>query len=209
MSLKATLRADIKACLKDISQSDILAQTSALKQHLTTLPEFQHAHGVSIYLSMKGEIHTYDIIKSLIETHSKQIYIPKIIGKAAKDMIMLPLVAYKEIDAFPKNIWGIPEPEIPFDHELEQHFANIGIVIMPGVAFDRTGGRLGHGKGYYDCFTERLCNARKAAGKSAPCLVGLALKQQILAQVPIEAHDRYEHPHSRLGAAIVSDVLLG
>lgn len=150
MALKASLRLEIKNRLKEVCQADILQQAQAIAPHIHSLPEFQRANGVSVFLSMKGEVDTYGIIKGLLEDHNKQVFIPKIVGKAAKDMVMVPLRSYAEIDQYPRNKWGIPEPAAPGDgHSSEAHFQGIDLVLMPGVGFDRTGGRLGHGKGYY------------------------------------------------------------
>lgn len=61
----------------------------------------------------------------------------------------------------------------------------LDLVIAPGVAFTKTGGRLGHGKGYYDSFFKKLATIQeKSAFK-----VGLALQEQVLDEVPLSDHD--------------------
>eukprot|EP01031_Cornospumella_fuschlensis_P038099 gene38099-46294_t len=191
MSSKALLRTQIKRKLKEISSGDITLQSASLTSHINSIPNFQEVRSVSIYLSMGGEVSTYGLIKDLMETHGKQVYIPKVTGKESKDMIMIPLSSYADIDEFPRNAWGIPEPALPASYD-DNVLGNIDVVLLPGVAFDIWGGRLGHGKGYYDCFIERLCKVREEQRKARPYLVALALKEQLQTEaLPMEAHDRY------------------
>lgn len=61
----------------------------------------------------------------------------------------------------------------------------LDLVIAPGVAFTKSGARLGHGKGYYDGFFRKV-----EAGQDRPVFkVGLALKEQIVEDVPLHEHD--------------------
>ena len=64
-------------------------------------------------------------------------------------------------------------PERPWD-----------IVLVPGIAFDRAGGRLGRGRGFYDRFLARHSDATR---------VGICFDEQLVANVPREAHDLYLH----------------
>jgi 5-formyltetrahydrofolate cyclo-ligase len=65
----------------------------------------------------------------------------------------------------------------------------IDIVLTPGLAFDRNGGRLGRGKGYYDTYLSRVDMARKLYGRY-PCLkVGMAFKQQLVDSIPMTIND--------------------
>jgi 5-formyltetrahydrofolate cyclo-ligase len=65
----------------------------------------------------------------------------------------------------------------------------IDLIIIPAVAFSTVCTRLGHGKGYYDCFIERVTKSRNEQGKAKPFLVGVALDEQIVEDIPVEAHD--------------------
>lgn len=60
------------------------------------------------------------------------------------------------------------------------------MVVAPGVAFTKNGGRLGHGKGYYDSFFKKLTELQK---DRQAFKVGLALKEQIVDDVPLSEHD--------------------
>lgn len=58
-------------------------------------------------------------------------------------------------------------------------------MITPGVAFTKAGGRLGHGKGYYDTFFNKL----NAVQEKSAFKVGLAFREQVLDEVPLSEHD--------------------
>ncbi len=60
--------------------------------------------------------------------------------------------------------------------------AALDLVLLPGVAFDARGARLGHGKGFYDCFIRRVRTRHSALGLPSPTLVALALDEQVVGQ---------------------------
>lgn len=94
----------------------------------------------------------------------------------------------KEIDtselikSFQSVLLPRPNPEAYAQQILD---AGIKLVIVPGLAFDLAGNRLGRGLGYYDRCIETL---RKSA--ACPKIIGLCLDQQIIAEIPIEPHDQ-------------------
>jgi len=67
----------------------------------------------------------------------------------------------------------------------------LDVILIPGVAFDRSLGRLGHGKGYYDRFLSSYSSLALARGHPKPLFVGLALREQVLdaGQVPVGTKD--------------------
>lgn len=60
------------------------------------------------------------------------------------------------------------------------------LILLPGVAFTRTGGRLGHGAGYYDKYLNRLS---KLENPNKVILIGLAFKEQIVNELPQDIND--------------------
>lgn len=66
---------------------------------------------------------------------------------------------------------------------------DLDLLVFPGVAFDANKNRLGHGRGFYDTYVQRLRTQLVAANKSGFKLVGLALSPQIVDAVPMDAHD--------------------
>ena len=90
-------------------------------------------------------------------------------------------------DNWPRNKWGIPEPPLPpatsstSTNDVIAKPGDIDLLIVPGLAFDSNGHRLGQGKGYYDRFIAKM---RCQEEKKKPLLVGVCLEEQFLDEVP-------------------------
>ncbi len=80
--------------------------------------------------------------------------------------------------------WGIPEPKAELPEWPEKRLAEIDVAFVPGLAFDRKGGRIGYGGGFYDRLLERF-----EASRAKPMLWALAYDEQIVEEVPMEPHD--------------------
>jgi alpha-tubulin suppressor-like RCC1 family protein len=103
------------------------------------------------------------------------------------------------------NKWGIPEP--PLKNTIANDSISsrsttptlrkatlatppdIDAIVVPGVAFDAFGGRCGHGMGYYDRFIAGVIAARSRQKLPPPLLIGVALAEQIVENVPMDDHD--------------------
>ncbi|CAB9499952.1 Probable 5-formyltetrahydrofolate cyclo-ligase [Seminavis robusta] len=87
---------------------------------------------------------------------------------------------------WPRNKWGIPEP--PADMPIvTAKPGDIDLLVVPGLAFDRNGDRLGQGKGYYDRFIERMCQG----DQKGPYLVAVGLQAQVVDEsIPVAQYDR-------------------
>ena len=107
---------------------------------------------------------------------------PVLVGKniiSAKDCkkLIAEIVNAKSFDDLISGMYGIQEPSP--EKRIKMNPEIIDLVIVPGIAFDRQGGRLGHGKGYYDRFLQFTRAFR----------LGLAFDCQLLKTVPTESHD--------------------
>jgi 5-formyltetrahydrofolate cyclo-ligase len=130
------------------------------------------------FLPMKSEVNVTPIIEEYWEQGHK-VAAPK----AHKEQKMLALhwiQGYSDLD---QGAWGIREPR-PTAPPV-QDIADIGIILVPGLAFDASGGRLGYGGGFYDRFIDRY----RAEGKPTPILAALAYDLQLLPGVPMDEHD--------------------
>ncbi|TMW60955.1 hypothetical protein Poli38472_000997 [Pythium oligandrum] len=192
-AIKKALRKSIAASLRAIEDQEITRQSDAIAQRIAALPEFQQAMALSVYLHMPKEAATRNIL-----THSfaekKKVYVPKIVGKGAEDLKMVHASSLEDIDAFPKDKWQIPDPPLENSAGEPRNDAitsrDLDLVLLPGVAFDRSGGRLGHGKGYYDSFLRRLTEAYDEHNRPLPVTVGICLSSQLVDAVPLSPHDR-------------------
>ncbi|MCO5568284.1 hypothetical protein L7F22_021981 [Adiantum nelumboides] len=122
---------------------------------------------------------------------SKSLYVPWIQDKQSH-LKFFHICSNEDLTA---NSMGILEP-IPVKRDgspqddVMQADEPIDLILMPGLAFDRAGRRLGRGGGYYDCFLMEYMSHAKKKGWQSPLLVGMAYSLQILDEVvPTDAKD--------------------
>jgi 5-formyltetrahydrofolate cyclo-ligase len=152
--------------------------SAAVRERLLALPEFRAAKGVHAFVSFPDEVDTEPILAACAHA-GKTIFLPyltpdgKWIGCGRWDG-RAPLLP---------GPFGTWEP--PLESRAPVRPTAIDLVLVPGVAFDRRGGRLGYGKGYYDGFLAELREQRGAM----PPLVALAFSVQIVEAVPLSPWD--------------------
>lgn len=191
---KKELRKEIRSKLKALSKEEIRAQSVRVWDRLFELPQYRQARSIGLFLSMPtGEISTELALKNASE-NEKQVYVPQV-GKNFEqaDMELIKVVkddGIKQGELFyhswPLNKWGIPEPP-PHIPLIPAAPGDIDVIVVPGLAFDEKGNRLGQGKGYYDRFIARMTLGE---GVSAPFLVGVGLECQLTDRVPVEEYDQ-------------------
>eukprot|EP00904_Undaria_pinnatifida_P001311 jgi/Undpi1/11180/HiC_scaffold_30.g13478.m1 len=197
---KMAFRKQIKLQLKAMSQSAVDTASSAVAARLlasSQLAEDTSSSGgssgggaVSIYLAMPGELNTQAIVSELFK-RGKKVYIPKVLGPRSADMRMFPLRSEEEVDSFPLTKWKIPEPseELVLSREDGVLAGDIDVVVVPAMAFDAGCNRLGHGRGYYDSFFERVNKANAEKGRPPPVKMGVCFDEQVVDCVPTTATD--------------------
>ena len=155
-----------------ISSEQAALQAAAAAAAVVALPEFQRARSVFLYLPMPEEIDT-TAVAAAAWADGKVVLLPRC---RISDRAMDACPAFSFDDEMTPSYYDIPEPcTEPYDA------GQVDFVIVPGLAFDRAGGRLGRGAGFYDRFIERL------GGHAVT--VGLAFHQQIIETVPMFDHD--------------------
>lgn len=199
-SQKQFLRKSTRALLKALSNEEIAEQSAAVWDRLHALPEYQAARSIGLFLSMPaGEIHTAPALSWAIQ-QGKDIYIPQVgtnFEFADMELIQIDTSSSNTDDpifaAWPRNKWDIPEPPKGVILKAAQP-GDIDVLIVPGLAFDRQGNRLGQGKGYYDRFMARMC---RDPTQKAPSLIAVGLQCQLvepggshaLSAIPVHEHD--------------------
>lgn len=167
MERKKQLRKCIAQEKKKYSDSTLKSLSEKVLITLEACPEFQKGHTILLYHSMKDEVQTHAFIEKW--SRSKRIILPVVTGDE------LELRVYTGPQDLAIGSYGIAEPTgAPFtDYET------IDLAVIPGVAFDRYGHRLGRGKGYYDRLLPQI---------PAP-KVGICFPFQLIEEVPAEAFD--------------------
>lgn len=171
---KQQIRSKILLRLKRQKEADRDRKSKLIKRKLFRTSVFKKAKIVMFFISFGGEVNTKNMIKEAIRL-GKKIAVPV----CGKNRGMKPCLLLQQNAGLMPGLYGIPEPAIKKRVNLE----DLDLVIVPGVAFDTTGNRLGRGKGYYDRFLHKLDSKKTFS-------MGLAFDFQILPSVPATKNDK-------------------
>jgi len=170
---KKRLRLKIRMARKALPESCFRREAESLLAHLTAMPEWKAAGTVMAYAALPGEP---DLVRILSEIWSsgRRMILPRCGEKEGLPCLVPCLVSGP--DELSPGKWGIPEPgnSCPAVDPEE-----IGLILVPGIAFDRAGFRLGQGGGYYDSFLPETRGFR----------LGVCHSWELLPGIPKEPHD--------------------
>lgn len=142
---------------------------------LLELPIVKEARTISTYLNIGSEVRTHGFVEWAL-SNGKTLIVP-VVERASKRLMFSEFKAPEELE---RGAHGIPEPKREFRRPVALEQADV--ILVPGVAWDLRGFRIGYGAGYYD----RSINA---LGTHVPT-VGLAYEFQFVSQVPRSRYDR-------------------
>lgn len=142
------------------------------------LPEYAAARTVMFYVDVRDEVRTRHALPTAIQG-DKRIIIPFCVDGE------LELFHLESMDELSVGMYKILEPRAELREVAAKRLQpeDLDLIMVPGVAFDRQGGRTGHGKGYYD---KLLQHARPECP-----LVALSFECQIFSEIPMQEHDIY------------------
>ena len=174
---KLEIRNEIAKRLDALSDSEISKKNAIITDRLFDFANFLEAKISLLYMSLPHEVKTHEIIKRCL-SFNKIVVLPAFI----EDTHRMKLMKIDNLDSSLRpGPRGVLEPNparcklVPIEH--------IDIAIIPGIAFDEKGGRIGSGEGYYDRLIPDLAiTTRKVA---------LAFEEQIIQQIPMESHDKH------------------
>jgi 5-formyltetrahydrofolate cyclo-ligase len=163
---KKELRAQIKTLKKQHSKDQLMEQSEKILAKLEQHPDFTKAEIVMLYSALPDEVQTQAFLE---KWHlKKKIILPTVVGD---DIIP---VEYGKDTAFAIGDFNIMEPQ------NDPYHGGFDLIVVPGVAFDRKGNRLGRGRGYYDRF---LCQHLEVKR------IGICFDFQLVDEVPSEPFD--------------------
>jgi 5-formyltetrahydrofolate cyclo-ligase len=171
---KRGIRKEMKARLEAQSGDDRRRKSLAIGEKLFALEAFRAAKCVAFYVAMPHEVDTAPMIDRALAA-GMRVTVPR----CDMETVELTLYEIRNRSNLQRGTWGIYEPDPHPAHVV--HPENVSVVIVPGVAFDLTGNRIGNAKGFYDRFLKRV--------PPGALKIGLAYGLQILPSVPVEAHD--------------------
>lgn len=145
-----------------------------IMKRLLSLDDFSDAITVMLYVSIKGEVETREIIRDCLSI-GKKVAVPI----ADKENRTLSVAEIKSLEDLREGSFSILEPSEDFVRLLNPE--EVDVVIVPGIAFDRKGNRIGYGFGYYDNFLKTV---------RPDCrIIALAYELQIVEDVPVDSND--------------------
>ncbi|KAJ3322896.1 DnaJ sub C member 10 [Boothiomyces sp. JEL0866] len=185
LAAKKAFRKEMKAVLKKVPQQVIDLESKSITMKLLSHPVYLAAKSVSVFLNMPGEVETIGILQDIF-ARGKDCFVPM----CSEKMDMVQLKSMDDFNSLQKNSWGIPEP-LPAENRLnvEEYKEGLHLVIMPGLAFDKQGSRIGYGKGYYDKFLSRSFDLASQKGLPKPNTIAICLSAQMVDLVPTADYD--------------------
>lgn len=174
---KNQIREDIAQKIAALSAKEVAEKTKTIEGRLFDFANFLESKIALMYANNENEVQTAKIL--LRALHSNKIVVLPAYSADNFEMTL------KKVDNLKKDLQvgprNIPQPHVNRCKIVP--IEKIDIAIIPAVALDEKGGRIGSGEGYYDRLIPNLAiTTRKVA---------LALEAQIIPQVPIESHDKH------------------
>ncbi len=166
MVSKKELRATVKMLKKQHTAEQLAVQSQQIMAQLEQHPDFINADTVMLYCSLPDEVQTQIFIEKW--RHQKHVILPTVVGD---DIIPVEL---SENTEFAEGDFHILEPQ---NHPYQ---GNYDLIVVPGVAFDKNGNRLGRGRGYYDRF---LCQHQSVKK------IGVCFDFQLVEEIQTEPTD--------------------
>ena len=172
---KGRLRTKCLRLLKQQKEDDRRRRSEAIRRKVFRLTAFRRARTVCCYVALPYEVQTWRMIEEML-ARGKQVVVP--VARPGTKRLRLSEVQDPGAELGP-GAHGVLEPVPSAMRPVRAR--DIDLVLVPGLAFDRRGYRLGHGHGYFDRFLARL--------PQTTATVGLAFRFQLLDRLPTAAHD--------------------
>ncbi len=172
---KSQLRTTLIRQLKQQEENERRRSSEAIWRKVVRLTAFRRARTVCCYVALPYEVQTWRMIEEMLK-QGKRVVVPRVRPRTKR----LQLAEVRDPRAeLARGAFGVWEPVAPARRPVPTR--ELDLVLVPGIAFDRRGHRLGHGHGYFDRFLARV-------PKATPT-VGLAFRFQLLDRLPTAAHD--------------------
>ncbi|NLZ49118.1 MAG: 5-formyltetrahydrofolate cyclo-ligase [Clostridiales bacterium] len=171
---KKDIRKKILKKINDLSKEDKVARDEIIFSKVIESSQYKKCKNLFVFVSYNNEVDTHKIIKHALQ-HGKKVSVPVILSMQ-EGMVAVLIDNFGQLE---KNKYGILEPPLIETNIVAPQ--EIDLVLVPGVAFDEKGGRIGYGAGMYDRYLVHLRNNTPK--------IALAYKFQLLSEVPMEPFD--------------------
>jgi len=159
-----SLRALFGRRRQGLSPDEVRAGSTAVAQLVLGEDWYLAARSVALYGAIKNEVDTSAIFEDCTERGVRVLF-PRVVAAGGRRLVFAEVASAGELSP---GAYGIPEPS---EEAVVGHLADVDLVVVPGLAFDRSGGRIGFGQGYYDI---------ALAAAPRPLRVGLAWEWQLM-----------------------------
>ncbi|HJV45460.1 MAG TPA: 5-formyltetrahydrofolate cyclo-ligase [Bacillota bacterium] len=171
---KKELRKMVLQVREALDKNQSRVKSEIISQRILNLPQYQKATCVFTFIPFGHEVDIRPVLEDGIK-QGKRMVIPKTFTKE-KYIATYEFTDWNQLVA---GVYGILEPDP--GKAIEVRPDEIDFIVIPGVAFDRMGGRLGYGGGFYDRF---LSNYDRL-----PSLVAVCFQEQLVERIPMKPHD--------------------
>ena len=172
---KEEIRRKILKKRLSLSSEDIRDKSRQVFLNLAETVEYRNSQNIMFYVATRSEVQTEEIIKISIKM-GKNVFVPIVLPECIN---LAPSKIFNFDIELEKGKKGIFEPKKEYYRLFPSE--NIDLIIVPGVAFDLSGNRIGRGFGYYDNFLRKVRSSAK--------IVALAFEMQIVKKIPNDKND--------------------
>lgn len=170
MTEKEILRKHIREQKRQFSNEELIELSLPIVNRMLSHPAVVSAKTILLYYSLPDEVFTHDVIRQIANT-GKKVLLPRVI-----DNENMELREYRDDNDLEKGSFNIMEPKGAIFSDYE----NIDVAIIPGMAFDLSGNRMGRGRGYYDRLLAKAGNMYK---------IGMCFDFQKTDYIPTDSND--------------------
>ena len=167
--MKNHIKESILEKRNSLSKEEIITKSEKIENKLLNLEHFKKSKTIMFFVSFNSEVDTHSMIKKSFQ--NKTVVVPKVVQHEIQPSVIIDFD-----NLMPSGKFEILEPiEV-----MKIANKNIDLVLVPGIAFDKKGHRIGYGFGYYDKFLKKVPKAIK---------IGLCFDFQVADEIPHEEHD--------------------
>lgn len=174
METKEQIRKKIIQGRNQMPSKDVAGKSSMIAKKVLKTPEYEEAHTILLYADYRHEVMTREIFDDAV-LRKKKVYFPKSNTDCTMDFYQV--VSVKQLES---GYQGIKEPAAEERYRYHYNQKEDTLIIVPGVAFDMKGYRVGYGKGFYDRFLQ---------DKRQLTVMGLCFSNQLVEEIPHEQYD--------------------
>lgn len=175
MKNKSEIRTYIKNLKKQLSTEDVNVRSEKIAENFFSQPFYKDAKNIYLYVSYNQEVNTKLIISQILKD-KKRVAVPKVVDD---NMVFHEITSLEQLSI---GAFGILEPNIICPVEPNPLWNEHNIMVLPGLAFDKNGARVGYGGGYYDRYIEKY-------RERIDMKVALAYDFQVFEHIEVESFD--------------------